>query len=66
MRDRVINWTVPRLNNFRQNVQPEGEFAGSTPSSRPDSTRRGPQGHIALAAVWALDVLALTGDCQRF
>ncbi|MBK7828433.1 VCBS repeat-containing protein [Nannocystis sp.] len=21
------NWTVPRLNNFRQNVQPEGEFA---------------------------------------
>jgi hypothetical protein len=23
----VANWTVPRLNNFRQNVQPEGEFA---------------------------------------
>ena len=21
------NWSVPRLNNFRQNVQPEGEFA---------------------------------------
>ncbi|MBL9103230.1 MAG: hypothetical protein JNL82_19955 [Myxococcales bacterium] len=21
------NWTVPRLNNFRQNVQPEGEFS---------------------------------------
>lgn len=23
----VANWTVPRLNNFRQNVQPEGEFS---------------------------------------
>ncbi len=23
----VSNWTVPRLNNFRQNVQPQGEFA---------------------------------------
>jgi len=23
----TANWTVPRLNNFRQNVQPEGEFA---------------------------------------
>ena len=23
----LSNWTVPRLNNFRQNVQPEGEFA---------------------------------------
>jgi hypothetical protein len=23
----VSNWSVPRLNNFRQNVQPEGEFA---------------------------------------
>ena len=23
----VSNWTVPRLNNFRQNVQPEGEFS---------------------------------------
>lgn len=23
----VPNWTVPRLNNFRQNVQPEGEFS---------------------------------------
>jgi hypothetical protein len=22
-----LNWTVPRLNNFRQNVQPEGEFS---------------------------------------
>jgi hypothetical protein len=23
----TANWTVPRLNNFRQNVQPEGEFS---------------------------------------
>lgn len=23
----VDNWSVPRLNNFRQNVQPEGEFS---------------------------------------
>jgi hypothetical protein len=23
----MSNWTTPRLNNFRQNVQPEGEFA---------------------------------------
>jgi len=23
----LSNWSVPRLNNFRQNVQPEGEFA---------------------------------------
>lgn len=23
----VKNWTVPRLNNFRQNVQPQGEFS---------------------------------------
>jgi len=23
----LSNWTAPRHNNFRQNVQPEGEFA---------------------------------------
>ena len=23
----TTNWTAPRLNNFRQNIQPEGEFA---------------------------------------